>query len=196
MFFPRFVIRSYAAIQEWFNAENAMPLYACVFDPSLTDSYAWALVKNGRFLVGGAFPHKHALAAFNELKRKLSSYQDFPVTKPRTRIEACTVFRPLPFQFCGGKNGVFLIGEAAGFISPSSLEGISYALKSARNLADVFLNRTDFAPSLPAIHRSYRRKSFFIAVKLIIKNLKAPFMYRPFLRFLVMKSGISSVKTR
>jgi flavin-dependent dehydrogenase len=30
-----------------------------------------------------------------------------------------------------GKENIFLIGEAAGFISPSSLEGISYAMDSA-----------------------------------------------------------------
>lgn len=46
------------------------------------------------------------------------------------------VLRPRSFfDFCPGKGGAFLIGEAAGFISPSSLEGISYAMESADMLS-------------------------------------------------------------
>jgi flavin-dependent dehydrogenase len=40
-------------------------------------------------------------------------------------------------RFCLRKDNAFLIGEAAGFISASSLEGISYALDSAEILAGV-----------------------------------------------------------
>lgn len=43
-------------------------------------------------------------------------------------------------DFVCGQNNAFLIGEAAGFISASSLEGISYALDSAELLSQI-LNR-------------------------------------------------------
>jgi flavin-dependent dehydrogenase len=150
-FFPSFRTRSYTAIQEWFPAETAVPGYFCFFDPELTDLYCWGLSKNGSFILGGAFPHKHALAAFKKLKQKLLSARFFSgVCPPRSpaepgsgpdsadaespngetgdstgisgfHTESCVALRPRPFRFCTGTAGVFLIGEAAGFINPSSL---------------------------------------------------------------------------
>jgi flavin-dependent dehydrogenase len=220
-FFPSFRTGSYTAIQEWFPAEKARPGYFCFFDPELTDLYCWGLSKNGSFILGGAFPHKHALAAFKNLKQKLLSADFFsglcpprfparpesgpePNTAPDGgpaeirgfRTESCLVLRPRPFRFCTGTAGVFLVGEAAGFINPSSLEGISYALESAANLGTAIRKTGAPAETLPlkAIHRAYRRASFRMALKLFFKSLKSPFMYNPVLRFLVMKSGVTSLK--
>lgn len=39
-------------------------------------------------------------------------------------------------HICTGRGRVALIGEAAGFISPSSAEGYSFAMKSALTMAD------------------------------------------------------------
>jgi flavin-dependent dehydrogenase len=229
-FFPSFRIRSYTAIQEWFPAEKAPPGYFCFFDPELTDLYCWGLTKNGSFILGGAFPRKHALAAFKRLKQKLlaanffSGRVQFPAgsgpdpagTEPGDsggisgfRTESCMALRPRPFRFCTGTAGVFLVGEAAGFINPSSLEGISYALESAANLAGA-IRKSGWKPraenggpadkaekrSLEAVYRAYRRASFRMALKLFVKDLKSPFMYNPFLRFLVMKSGVTSFRLR
>ena len=48
------------------------------------------------------------------------------------------MLRPASFRdFCKGEKGIFLIGEAAGFISASSLEGISSAIGSAKTLSGV-----------------------------------------------------------
>ncbi|MDR2142863.1 MAG: FAD-binding protein [Treponema sp.] len=201
-FFPSFPVRSYTAIQEWFPAEKAAPGYFCFLDPELTDLYCWGLSKNGSFILGGAFPHKHALTAFKKLKQKLLSAHFFSGAEIRGfRTESCMVLRPRPFRFCTGKAGVFLIGEAAGFINPSSLEGISYALESAANLKKAVLKSggTPLRPeklSAGAIHRAYRNASFRMALKLFVKSLKSPFMYNPLLRFLVMKSGILSIKDK
>lgn len=81
-----------------------------------------------------------------------------------------------------------IIGEAAGAISPSSAEGISYALKSSLYLAqsleegiDGFLDR-------------YKRNVKDIRLNLLLKNLKSPVMYNPFLRKLAMESGIQSIR--
>jgi flavin-dependent dehydrogenase len=214
-FFPSFPTRSYTAVQEWFPAKKAAPGYFCFFDPELTGLYCWGLTKNDAFILGGAFPHKHALAAFKKLKQKLlaarffsgadsagalgsTGSSDSAVSEIRGFCtESCMVLRPRPFRFCTGKAGVFLIGEAAGFINPSSLEGISYALESAANLEKA-VRKTGAPPeklSPGAIHRVYRRASFRTALKLFVKSLKFPFMYNPFLRFLVMKSGVTSLKT-
>ena len=99
------------------------------------------------------------------------------------------VLRPkTPADFCTGADGAFLIGEAAGFISPSSLEGISYAMESADMLSSALLSHN------PA--SEYRRKTLKLRIKLGLKVLKCPFMYHPFLRRLVMKSGIQSIKVK
>jgi flavin-dependent dehydrogenase len=91
-------------------------------------------------------------------------------------------------DFCLGKDRAFLVGEAAGLISPSSLEGISYALNSAYELARI-LNSGINNP----VWR-IRVKSIPMRVKLLIKYVKTPFMYNPLLRKMVMKSGLSSIK--
>jgi len=93
-----------------------------------------------------------------------------------------------PFAFALERDGAFLIGEAAGFISPSSLEGISYALDSARALAEAFVQN----PASPAL--GYRRNTLKLRLKLTVKLIKCPFMYAPFLRRLVMKSGLNSIR--
>ncbi|MDR2736269.1 MAG: colicin M resistance protein CbrA, partial [Gracilibacteraceae bacterium] len=67
-------------------------------------------------------------------------------------------------------------------------EGISYALNSGHALATV-LNGNRQNPA-----RDYRLKTVPIRIKLILKSLESPFMYNRFLRKLVMKSGLSSVK--
>ena len=223
-FFPAFRIRTYTAIQEWFPAETAKSGYFCFLDPELTDLYCWGLSKDGSFILGGAFPRKHAPAAFKSLKQKLVSAvffsgADSTGTPDSTkamdssgvpdssglpdspeirgfRTESCLVLRPRPFRFCTGKAGIFLIGEAAGFINPNSLEGISYAMESAGNLGTAVQKTGAPAENLSAaaIHGAYRRASFGMALRLFVKSLKSPFMYNPFLRFLVMKSGITSLK--
>ena len=100
------------------------------------------------------------------------------------RMEWDDAFR----DFCKGEKGIFLIGEAAGFISASSLEGISSAIGSAKTLSGV-LNHPRSNPN-----KRYWQKTLPLRLKLFTKVLKSPFLYRSFLRKLVMKSGIQSIK--
>ena len=105
------------------------------------------------------------------------------------KTEACLVLRPSSFRdFCKGEKGIFFIGEAAGFISPSSLEGISSAIYSARDLSRV-LNHPH-----GDLNRRYWKKTLKIRIKIGLKLLKCPFMYNSFLRKLVLKSGLQSIK--
>jgi flavin-dependent dehydrogenase len=192
-FFPRYRVTSYTAIQEWYAAAGERLFYSCIFDSRLTGACAWSLPKNGSFILGGAFSRKHALAAFRGLKEKLSGNADFPVQGPPVRVEACAVLRPAPFGVCAGGGGVFLAGEAAGLISPGSFEGISYALESGRRLASVFLTG-ESGRAQAFFHRAYRRALFPLILKLAARSLRAVFMYQPLLRFLVMKSGITTTR--
>jgi flavin-dependent dehydrogenase len=183
---PDFKIRRYTAIQQSFPGRGDKSFLLSVFDPKITDCYAWGLNKNGQFVFGGAFPKRDSRKAFEELKRKMAHY-GLDLKNPLL-TEACLVNRPAnPFQFCPTiGDSAFLIGEAAGFISPSSLEGISYAMNSALMLSKAF------SSSSPA--REYRRATREIALTLTLKLLKCPFMYSPILRKMIMKSGIMSIK--
>ncbi len=187
-FFPRHKIRSYMAVQQWFKETHNSPFYSCVFDETASDCYSWSVSKDGYFIFGGAYPVQNCRARFERQKSALCQ-KGFQFEEP-LKTEACLVLRPAGWrEFCLGENGVFLIGEAAGFISSSSLEGVSSAFASALALA-ASLEES----SCSREHRRFARKTFFLRIKLFLKLFKCPFMYRPLLRRLVMKSGITSIK--
>ena len=187
-FFPKRKLCSYTAIQQWFPENNPNPFYSCIFDPETSDCCSWSISKDNHFIFGGAFPHQECRKRFERQKEKLERLHGFKFGEPE-KTEACVVFRPKKFSdFVCGRDGVLLVGEAAGFISPSSLEGFSYAINSALNLAQCFLKGTDNA------EKRYGRASVKMKLKLIGKVVKCPFMYQPFLRKLVMKSRIKSIK--
>lgn len=83
---------------------------------------------------------------------------------------------------------VVLVGEDAGAISPSSAEGISYALKSSLYLAQ------SLEVGIDGFLERYEQKVKGIKLNLLIKNMKSPAMYNPFLRYLAMKSGLQSIR--
>lgn len=190
--FPKHKIRSYTAVQQWFKDEQAAPLYACFFDERLTDCYGWAVSKDGTLVFGAAFPRENASRAY-ELLRERAGQFGFVLKNP-LRTEACQVLRPeraRDFRV-GTSEGAFLLGEAAGFISPSSLEGMSYALDSAEKLAAIF-NASGKDCDVASLFEQYRAGTRKIRLKLLTKILKNPFMYNPQLRTLVMKSGITAI---
>lgn len=176
--YPKHRIRTYLSIQEWYRSPDNHPFYASIFDSDITDCYSWALNKDEYFLFGGAYPQDSARERFERQKEKMKAY-GYPLSEPIKR-EACLVLRPSKLRdIVTGKDGAYLIGEAAGWISPSSLEGISYGLISARSLAQAF-------PTMP----NYRK----LKLKLLSKLIKCPFLYQPTLRRLIMKSGIQSIQ--
>ena len=193
--FPKKKLKKYTAIQQWFAAEGSDPCYSCVFDSSTSDSCSWIFFKDGMLIFGGAFEAQGSRAAFDEQKRKLVQMGavgrqafDSPV-----RTEACRVVRPTLSGgiFCGD-GGAFLIGEAAGFISPSSLEGISFALESSEALADAFEASSDSRKML----KKYKGLTQKLRAKVAVKCLKRPFMYQKLLRNAVMRSGVTAIKLK
>lgn len=187
MLYPNFKVRRYLSIQQWYKDTHASPFYSCIFDSDITDSYCWALTKNEHFIFGGAFDVKTGKRDFERIKEKLCAY-GFHLEEP-IKTEACMVLRPYGLRnCCYGTHGAFFIGEAAGFISPSSLEGISYAIESAGILAGC-LNDAKADPNV-----LYRKGTRKIRMRIFFKLIKSPFMYHPFLRRLIMRSGITSIK--
>ncbi|MCL2513318.1 MAG: FAD-binding protein [Oscillospiraceae bacterium] len=183
---PKRKIARYISIQQWFAEKHQAPFYSSIFDKDITDSYCWSASKDGYFILGGAFEKKNGRQKFEMLKNKLKN-QGFNLGEP-VKTEACLISMPRGIRdFCVGRGQAFLIGEAAGFISPTSLEGISYALNSAYLLAGA-LNSGCKNTSL-----KIRLGSIPMRVRLLFKYFKAPFMYNSFLRKLIMKSGIKSI---
>lgn len=180
----------YISIQERIQVPSSLPYFTAVFDSDITDYYSWVIPKGDNLLVGAALkPQQDAGSRFRLLKEKLSGL-GFDLG-PTVQREGGAILRPTSgSQLITGSDGVVLLGEAAGWISPSSAEGISYAFRSALCLADALME------DLGGFEKRYREKTSGLRMNIRMKNLKSPFMYKPFLRKLVMKSGLNSMKVR
>ena len=190
-------LHKYVAIQQWFNAGETNPYYSCIFDNETSSGCSWIFFKDGKMIFGGAFDIKNCRDAFEEQKKKLTLggfVGESSFSTPQ-KTEACLVSRPkLGKGIFIGNHGAFLLGEAAGFISPSSFEGISYALSSGEALADAF-NKYD-VNSPRKIGRNYRKNTRKLKRKINLRCIKRPFMYNGLLRSLVMKSGLTAIKIK
>ncbi|MDR2440601.1 MAG: FAD-binding protein [Planctomycetaceae bacterium] len=190
--------KRYTALQEWFELQTVLPEnstqtgidfqndYVGIFDSEITDFYAWMIPKNEQIILGGTIPFGNKTREiFERFKAKLRNAGlrfDFPVHR-----EAGFLFRPLnPFSVCLGSDRVFLIGEAAGLISPSSAEGISSALTSAYHLAQTF-------DSQKFNLAAYRKNLRLLRWQLLLKMVKIPVMFYPWFRKQIMLSGLTAL---
>ena len=181
----------YVAIQQHFTCSNQnLPPYSCIFDPVTSDSCSWTIRKEDLIIFGGAFHKKKCREAFEKQKQRLEAFWGVEFGEP-IKTEACLVTSPRKMKhFNLGHGNIFLIGEAAGFVSSSSFEGISSALLSARLLAEAF----EAVRNEQDILGAYNKKTKKLRLKLYTKIQKRKVLCSPFLRGLVMKSGIQSMK--
>ncbi|MBN1525811.1 MAG: FAD-binding protein [Spirochaetales bacterium] len=178
----------YFAIQEWFTVSKNTPYFSAFFDRDITDFYAWTIPKNGTLIVGAALDAAaKPVEKFTLLKEKLMKL-GFPLETPIKKHSAFIVRPTKQSHIFPGKNNIALIGEAAGFISPSSSEGISYAFESALLLSEALQRHPD-----NAVH-CYSKLVNKLRWKIFGKNMKTPFMYHSLLRNLVMCSGLDHVE--
>ena len=179
-------LRRYLAIQGSYRLRQPIRHYAVFFDRRLTDFYSWLIPKDDTVLVGGAFSLEgRPRARFDALVEavKAGGYG----LGERIKLEACLLLRPRLRDLKTGKSGVALIGEAAGFISPSSSEGLSYAYESARLLAQAW----DHDPGRWL--ERYRRSCARLRLNISFKNLKGLFMYSHALRNLIFRTGLGGL---
>jgi len=184
-------IRYYISIQQWFRTDDRVnPFYSCIFDPVTSESCSWSICKDGFFVYGGSFAPNRCREMFELQKQRLDGKYGFRFSEP-LHTEACKVFRPRLWRdFVTGTDGVFLVGEAAGFISPSSFEGISSAILSGKYLARSIAGSGNPA----AAARRYRLAALPLKLKLQMKCIKRLFMYVPLLRRIVMRLGLLSIR--
>jgi flavin-dependent dehydrogenase len=177
----------YLAVQEWFDAPAEISSFTAIFDPPTTDYYAWAIPKDGGLLFGAALaPGADALGRFQRLKAKLGRF-GMDLSRP-IRREAAMLLRPTSVdQFCPVAGGVALIGEAAAFVSPSSGEGISYALHSAAALAAAL------APGIDGFQARYLAACGTLRRSIRWKLLKCSLFFRPAVRQAILRCGVRSL---
>lgn len=184
-------IMKYMAIQEWYKCvDTSNSFYSCIFDRKTSDSCSWLIHKDEYLIYGGAFDIKNSKDKFFEQKNRLSKFLNVDLNEPVKR-EACLVYRPKRFNdFVTGKDGAYLIGEAAGFISASSFEGISSAIKSADILSKIIIKNDN----INKITKLYRFKTINLKIKLRLKVIKRWFMYTSIVRNIIMMLGIDTIK--
>jgi len=150
-----------------------------LFSSRLTDFYAWAIPKPDRTLVGAAFSDPHATRPrFDEVVRVFCAQHGIEnrVLSRSSRLLSRPSRRK---QLCPGGDGLLLCGEAAGLVSPSSGEGISFALASGMAAAAAL---TSAEPA-----RAYTRPFAALARRVQTKFLKARIIFSPHLRRLALR---------
>jgi flavin-dependent dehydrogenase len=180
--------KTYFSVQEWLEVKESPPYFSVFFDPELTDFYAWMIPKEDNLLIG--IPTRKGVKASEklvQLKQKLQAL-GIPIGKTQKRRGAF-IHRPSSVsQLCLGGGNVGLIGEAAGWISPSSAEGLSYAFRSALAMSEAMRHGLEDFLDL------YRQGTSSLRRNIWIKNLKVNFLYIPGFRRLVMRCGFGSLE--
>lgn len=179
--------KTYISVQEWFKVNQNQPYYSAIFDNNISDFYSWTIPKEDYLIVGAAIkPKENVSQKFDLLKERLINY-GFELNKS-VKKNGAFILRPQSTkQIFIGKDNISLVGEAAGWISPTSAEGLSYAFRSAIALAKSFNSNPG------NLIEEYYKNTKGLRINITQKNLKAPFMYNPFIRKIVMKSGLLSM---
>ena len=151
----------YLAIQELVKGKK-LSNAVFIYKDDITDFYSWVIPKEDKTLIGSALKPFNSRDKFNQFKKLVESKYGL---SDNGIIDSAIILRPESAKdICLGNGNVFLVGEAAGLISPSSGEGISFALQSGRLCAESFLEN----PPNPL--NTYVRKS-----NILVKRVESKF---------------------
>ena len=181
----------YAAIQEKIEFDcSKSDSYGAYFAKHITDYYGWLIPKEGHLLFGAALhAGKFAPTNFERMKNQLIQ-RGLPLDGKVIARTGAILQRPsTPFQIQSSVGRAVFLGEAGGFISPSSSEGISWAIKTGAAFADCINSCGDIDDAISA----YRHKTAAMKLSLSSKNFKSFAMYNPTMRNLIFKTGVTSL---
>lgn len=122
----------YLAMQKWVKPTKQIEQFYFIYDQEITDFYSWAIPK-GEFLIIGAALKPRYTDKFYLLEEKLKNKLGIDWTEYKK--EGSPILRPSVENIFLGDGNIFLVGEAAGLISATTGEGISFALRSAKLVA-------------------------------------------------------------
>lgn len=136
-------VQRYIAIQDWVkNPADIQPYFDCIGTSSISRDfgYGYVMPKGDHTLVGSVFyPGTTGVKKKHERLVSLIREHYVPIGATIKRESALAVCLKSPKDMCLGGERVLLAGEAGGFISPTSGEGISYALASGEACARAIL---------------------------------------------------------
>lgn len=131
----------YIGVQEFVKTNVLIDKAYFIFDSDITDFYSWVIPKQPYVEIGALLDPNDSREKFLLLKKKVS--EKLGIVGEGV-LNSAIVLRPNPSKdVLLGKDSILLCGEAAGLISPSSAEGISYALRSGKYCADALNNSSD-----------------------------------------------------
>jgi len=125
---------TYVTLQDFVTLDGEIePYFDCIYARQLGDSFGYGYIvpKNGHALVGSVFYPK-TKRPWEKADRLLEIMRAaMPQLGESVKREACAaLYLRANSDVVPGVGRVLLAGEAGGFMSPSSGEGISYALRS------------------------------------------------------------------
>lgn len=182
--------KCYVSIQEWFPNADKLNQYVAIFDKEVSDFYSWIIPKDGGVIFGTAIEEGKDATTYHNLQKERLKQYGYHLDEPTKKV-GCFLLRPYSSKelYLGHQN-IALIGEAAGFISPTSAEGISYAMVSADMLAGALIEGKE----------NFLARYHFNAQKLK-KNInrkmkKYPVMYNQTIRKWILRSGIGAINIK
>jgi len=165
--------------------------FACDF----TDYYGWYVPKGSETILGLAAPShfKPNLKASLIKSKEILENKGIIEKSQGHSLEGALIIRPtLNMKTLPHFDGAIFLGEAGGFISPSSSEGISYALRTGKTASELY---SQYGAS-PLFFKKYAKYTRSLTREIRGKVLKGGVMYSHFLRNLIfaLKIGSSKVK--
>jgi flavin-dependent dehydrogenase len=162
------------ALQACVACKGPPDSHVVLFSRALTSYYAWAIPKGDTVLVGSAFAQRAgARASFEKILAwyvKALELRGAPV-----ELSARLLSQPWTSSaLFAGNARVLLAGEAAGLVSPSSGEGISFALSSGAAAGR--------AAGSASPQGTYGKSFRPLARRVMMKSLKARVIYSPAMR--------------
>lgn len=127
-------IATYVTLQDWVRLDGDIePYFDCIYMRDIGDSYAYSYVvpKGDRAIIGSVYYPKTKRPHEKQDQAAALLRSSTPQLGERIAREAwVALYLRAPSDTVPGIGRVLLAGEAGGFMSPTSGEGISYALNS------------------------------------------------------------------
>ncbi|MBI5060785.1 MAG: FAD-dependent monooxygenase [Candidatus Aenigmarchaeota archaeon] len=139
-------LRFYVAVQEWMRSPKGIGDFTYfIYDNEINDYYSWLIPKGNYMIIGSFFQQgEDVRSKFQLFKNKVR--EKYGIHGIAYKREAGVSPRPLSLdEVCLGRGNVILVGEAACLVSPSTGEGISFALRSGMAAANALNSHFDSA---------------------------------------------------